>query len=163
MPGETFRTGIGFDAHRFGGRGSLILGGVEIKHSARLAGHSDADVLCHAVCDALFGAAGLGDLGSYFPESDPALAGVSSLLILGKAVAILAQAGWRLVNADATVIAEAPQIAPHRQAMAGAIAAALGVEPEAVSIKATTTDMMGFTGRGEGIAALATVLISPAT
>jgi 2-C-methyl-D-erythritol 2,4-cyclodiphosphate synthase len=152
------RVGFGFDAHPFDERRSLVLGGVEIPGSPGLRGHSDADVLSHAIADALLGAAGLGDLGTRFPEKDE-WKDASSLLILSETRALLGDRGATVVNVDATVIAEEPRLGPHREQMAEAVAHALGIERALVSIKATTTDEMGFTGRREGIAAFAVVLV----
>lgn len=154
------RVGFGCDAHAFDPARKLILGGVEIPDSPGLAGWSDADVVAHAVADALLGAAALGDLGEHFPA--PSVAeGVSGLAILSETVAILREAGYRPVNVDATVVIEQARIAPYRDRMIEAVAAALEVEPHMVSIKATTTDHLGFAGRGEGAAALAVALIEP--
>jgi 2-C-methyl-D-erythritol 2,4-cyclodiphosphate synthase len=152
------RAGIGFDSHGFDESRPLILGGVEIPDAPGLAGHSDADVLSHAVADAVLGAARLGDLGTMFPD-DEAHRGISSQEILERTLLALDQTGWRVVNVDATVVAESPKLAPYRDAMITALARSLGVARDAVWVKATTTDGMGFTGRGEGIAALAVVLI----
>lgn len=151
------RAGIGFDAHRFDANRPLILGGVTIPGSPGLAGHSDGDVLCHAIADALLGAARLGDLGTMFPN-DERWRDASSLTLLEETV--IALRGWTVANIDATVVAEQPRVAPHREAMIEGIAAALKVEPESVWIKATTTDGLGFTGRSEGIAALACALVA---
>jgi 2-C-methyl-D-erythritol 2,4-cyclodiphosphate synthase len=151
------RIGFGFDAHPFDARRPLLLGGVEIPGSPGLAGHSDGDVLSHAIADALLGAAGLGDLGSRFPAEER-WKDASSLLILSETIALLRDHGSAVVNVDATVIAEAPKLGPHREQMAERIANVLGIERGLVSIKATTTDEMGFTGRREGIAAFAVVL-----
>ncbi len=157
------RTGIGFDAHAFGesddARG-LVLGGVTLPDHQGLAGHSDADVLSHAIADALLGAAGLGDLGSRFP-ADERWRDASSLGILEETVRLVAAAGFRVVHVDASVVAERPRLAPHRDAMRNNVAAALSVDVDDVSIKATTTDGLGFTGRGDGIAALAVATIEP--
>lgn len=153
------RTGFGFDAHAFDGSRALVLGGVTIPDSPGLGGHSDADALSHAVADAVLGAAGLGDLGERFPATSE-WAGASSLDILRECAAAAAGAGWQIVNVDATVVAERPRLAGHRTGMVANVAAALGVPVQRVSVKATTTDGMGFTGRGEGIAALAIVTIS---
>ena len=147
------RIGLGFDAHRFGGPGPLVLAGVTVPHDRGLEGHSDADVLAHAVADAVLGAAGLGDLGEIFGTDDPALLGADSLALLAECVG---RAGGGVVSADATVIAQTPRLAPHRAAMAANLSRALGCP---ASVKATTTDHMGFTGRGEGVAALAVVLL----
>ena len=151
------RVGIGFDAHGFDDSRPLILGGVEIPGMPGLAGHSDADVLSHAVADAILGAARLGDLGTMFPDDD-AHKGISSMEILDRTVTALEQTGWALVNVDATVMAERPKLVPYRDDMIGALARAMHVSRDAVWVKATTTDGMGFTGRAEGVAALAVVL-----
>ena len=135
------------------------MGGVEIAHDKGLLGHSDADVLLHAICDALLGAAGLGDIGKHFPDSDPRYKGIDSRELLRHVVRLLTQKGHRVVNVDATIIAEAPRMAPHIPAMAANIAADLGIEPGGVNVKATTTEKLGFAGRGEGIAAQAVCLI----
>ena len=160
------RSGIGFDAHSFvGGAGDggrpLVIGGVTIPGHAGLAGHSDADVLSHAVADALLGAAGLGDLGSRFPGDDR-WKDASSLAILDETARLVRDAGYRVAYVDASVVAEEPRLAPHRAAMRKNVAWALGVSEDDVSIKATTTDGLGFAGRGEGIAALAVATIEPA-
>jgi 2-C-methyl-D-erythritol 2,4-cyclodiphosphate synthase len=148
-------TGIGYDVHRFAPDRPLILGGVEIPHPQGLDGHSDADVLSHAIADAVLGAIGQPDIGHWFPPGDPACKDISSLKILEKAAGLVAEAGLRLVNVDSTLIAEAPKVLPHRDAMRARIAEALGLPPERVNIKATTNELMGFVGRKEGIAALA--------
>ncbi len=153
------RTGIGFDAHAFAPGRMLVLGGVNIPFDKRLAGHSDADVLIHAVMDALLGAAGLGDIGQHFPDTDEEFEGVSSLYLLEKVAALLNKAGFRVVNVDAVLIAEKPKIAPLREKMRVNISEALGMSWDDVGLKATTTEGLGFTGRGEGIAAMATALI----
>jgi len=153
------RVGIGLDVHPFAEGRPLVIGGVAIPHERGLAGHSDADVLTHAICDALFGAAALGDIGRHFPDRDPAFRGISSLELLRRTVALLAAAGWRPLQVDVCVIAEEPRIAPHEPAMRLAIAAALGVPEANVGIKATTTEGLGFVGRREGIAAQAVCLI----
>ncbi|HLK59752.1 MAG TPA: 2-C-methyl-D-erythritol 4-phosphate cytidylyltransferase [Chthonomonadaceae bacterium] len=156
------RTGFGYDVHRFAapetGR-KLFLGGVEIPHDRGLDGHSDADVLLHAVCDALLGAVSLGDIGILFPNTDPAYKGISSLKLLSIVGQRLAEAGWETVNLDATVVAEAPKLMPHREKIGQAIAACLGLDASRISVKATTSEKMGFVGRQEGIAcwAVATV------
>lgn len=149
------RTGIGFDAHRFADGRTLVLGGVRIDHSRGLAGWSDADALLHAIADAVLGAAALGDIGWHFPPSDPEWRDADSRQILAAAVALAARDGWSVAHVDATVLAEAPRIAPHVAAMRSAIAAACGVDPATVSVKATTMEGMGFVGREEGIAAMA--------
>ena len=154
------RTGIGYDAHRFIEGRRLVLGGVEIPHEFGLDGHSDADVVLHAITDALLGAAALGDIGQHFPPSDPAYRDQSSLTFLGYARSLLTGSGFRVVNVDCNVVAEAPKILPHALAMRETIAAALGITISGVSIKATTNEGMGFTGRQEGIAAMAVASIS---
>ena len=159
MNDAPFRIGQGFDAHRFAEGRRLVLGGVEIAHPRGLAGHSDADALAHAICDALLGAAALGDIGRHFPDSDPVFKGADSMALLARVGEMLAAAGWEPVNIDATVLAEAPRIAPHAEAMRARIGAALGLPAARVGIKATTTERLGFTGREEGIAAMATALI----
>ena len=148
-------TGIGYDVHQFAEGRPLVLGGVTIPHSHGLAGHSDADVLCHAIADAVLGAMGQPDIGYFFPPGDPACKDISSLKILVKCRELAAEAGLRIVNVDSTLIAEAPKVLPHRDAMRANIGAALGIPPERVGIKATTNEPMGFVGRTEGIAALA--------
>lgn len=153
------RVGTGFDAHALTKGRPLILGGVTISHPRGLAGHSDGDVLLHAVASALLGAAALGDLGTHFPPGDSRYAGMDSGLLLAEVLRKVRAAGWRPVNVDSTVIAQQPRIAPHAPAMRINIARILGLAPEAVSVKATTTDHLGFAGREEGIAAQAVVLI----
>lgn len=155
------RSGIGYDVHQFAEGRRLVLGGVEIPHDRGLLGHSDADVLLHAIADALLGAAALGDIGVHFPPSDERYRGIDSLEILRHAGALLEEAGWQPVNIDATIVAEAPKINPHVPAMRARIAAATGLPEDAISIKATTNETMGFVGRGEGIAAIATAMIAP--
>ena len=154
------RIGQGFDAHAFRAGRALIIGGVTIPHAKGLDGHSDADVLLHAICDALLGAAALGDIGKHFPDSDPKYTGIDSRKLLRETAALLAKNGWGLVNLDATIIAQEPRMAPHIAAMIVNIAADLGVAKRDVSVKAKTTDKLGFTGRGEGIAAEAIALIA---
>jgi 2-C-methyl-D-erythritol 2,4-cyclodiphosphate synthase len=154
-----YRIGLGLDVHPFAEGRTLVIGGVAIQHDLGLAGHSDADVLAHAICDALLGAAALGDIGRHFPDSDPAFHGISSLELLRRTVAILRAAGWRPLQVDSCVLAEAPRIAPHEPAMRQAIAAALSIPEGNVGIKATTTEGLGFIGRREGIAAQAVCLI----
>ena len=153
------RIGHGYDAHRFAPGTKLVLGGVTVEFDRGLAAHSDGDVLVHALCDALLGAAGLGDLGRHFPDTNPELAGIDSRILLRRVVALLDERGLGVVNADVTVIAQAPRIGPHLGRMRTRLASDLGIEPEKVNVKATTTEGMGFTGRGEGIAAHAVVLI----
>lgn len=153
------RIGQGWDLHRLVAGRPLVLGGVTIPFDRGLDGHSDADVLTHAIIDALFGALADGDIGTHFPNTDPAWRGVSSLDLLGRALARVRGAGWRVVNVDATVIAERPKLAAHRDAMRAALARALGVGPLAVSIKAKTAEGLGAEGRGEAISAQAVVLL----
>jgi len=148
-------TGIGYDVHRFADGRLLVLGGVIIPHSQGLDGHSDADVLCHAVADALLGAMGQPDIGHFFPPDDPKCKDISSLKILKKCRELAKKHNFSIINVDATLIAEAPKIMPHREAMRKNIGKALGLAPERVGIKATTNEGMGFVGRKEGIAALA--------
>ena len=148
-------TGIGYDVHRFAENRPLILGGVEIPHTHGLDGHSDADVLVHAIADAVLGAIGESDIGHHFPNSDESIRGISSLEILRKAAALVGEQGGRVINIDATLIAEAPKIGPHVARMRENLAAALQIPVARVGVKATTNERMGFLGRGEGIAALA--------
>jgi 2-C-methyl-D-erythritol 2,4-cyclodiphosphate synthase len=155
------RIGQGFDAHAFAEGRPLILGGVEVPSERGLAGHSDADVLLHAVCDALLGAGGHGDIGTHFPDTDAAHAGRDSREFLRQAVALLSQDGWQVANVDATVVAQRPKLGPYLPAMVANIAQDLGVPSGRVNIKATTTERMGWTGRGEGIAAMAVALLEP--
>lgn len=153
------RTGTGFDAHRFADGRALVVGGVTIPHPRGLAGHSDADVLLHAICDALLGAAALGDIGLHFPPTDAHYKGISSLILLEQVIALLDARGFRVHNIDSVIIAEEPRMAPHIGAMRAAIAKAAGVDVSMVGVKATTSEGMGFTGRREGIAAQAAALI----
>lgn len=156
------RIGQGYDAHRFQSGDGVVLGGVTIPFDRSLAAHSDGDVLLHAICDALLGAAALGDIGRHFPDSDPAYKGVDSRVLLRAVRALLDDAGLRVVNVDATVIAERPKIAPHVAAMTDHVASDLGIAAGQVNIKGTTTEKMGFTGRGEGVAATAVALLDSA-
>ena len=153
------RIGQGFDVHRLVPGRKLVIGGVEIAHDKGLLGHSDADVLLHAICDALLGAAALGDIGRHFPDTDARYKGIDSRELLRQVGALLRDRGRRAVNVDATIIAEAPRMAPHIPAMVAHIAADLGLPADCVNVKATTTEELGFTGRGEGIAAQAVCLI----
>ena len=153
------RIGQGYDVHRLVAGRKLMIGGVEIPHHKGLAGHSDADVLLHAICDALLGAAGLGDIGQHYPDNDPAYSGADSRALLRDVARKLAALKLRVLNIDATIIAEAPRMAPHTRRMVANIAADLGIAPGAVNIKATTTEQLGFVGRGEGIAAMAIALL----
>ena len=153
------RVGIGVDAHALEDGVPLVLGGVAIEHPRGLAGHSDGDVLAHALTDAVLGAAGLEDIGALFSSDDPALKGADSLELLRVAWELVRAAGWRLANADVVLVGEEPRLAPHRDAMRARLAGALGVQPERVAVRATTTDRLGFTGRGEGLAAHAVALL----
>jgi 2-C-methyl-D-erythritol 2,4-cyclodiphosphate synthase len=153
-------TGIGYDVHRLVADRPLILGGVEIPHPLGLDGHSDADVLCHAIADAVLGAAGEPDIGHLFPNTDPTIRGISSLEILRRVRSVLEEKSIQLHNIDATLIAEEPRIAPHLSEMKYRVGAALGLSPARVGIKATTNESMGFLGRGEGMAALATACVN---
>jgi len=156
------RVGQGFDSHALVPGRPLLLGGVEIPHDRGLEGHSDGDVLLHAVTSALLGALGEGDLGRHFPSSDPAFAGVSSAKLLGQALALARRRGYAIGNLDTTVVAQAPRLAPHLDAMRERIAKLLETEPERINVKVTSTDGLGAIGRGEGIAAFAVVLLEEA-
>ncbi len=158
----TFRIGNGYDVHRLVEGRKLILGGVEIPHSKGLDGHSDADALCHALCDALLGAVGAGDIGHHFPDTDAQWKDISSLILLEKVGKICAEQGYKVVNTDATLIAEQPKLAPYIDKMKQNIAKALAIGPAQVNVKATTTETLGFTGRQEGLAAQAVVLVEKA-
>ena len=155
------RVGQGFDVHQLVAGRKLVVGGVEIAHDKGLLGHSDADVLLHAICDALLGAAALGDIGKHFPDSDPRYKGIDSRELLRQVAKLLGDRGRRVVNVDATIVAEAPRMAPHIPRMVENIAADLGIGATHVNVKATTTEKLGFTGRGEGIAAQAICLLRP--
>ncbi len=155
----TMRIGQGFDVHAFGAGDSVVLGGVRIAHARGVVAHSDGDVIIHALCDAVLGALGAGDIGQHFPDSDPRYRGADSRLFLREVAALMRAAGLALVNADVTVLAEAPRIAKHRLEMAANLAADLGVAADRINVKATTTEHLGSIGRGEGLAALATVLL----
>ncbi|WP_445158248.1 2-C-methyl-D-erythritol 2,4-cyclodiphosphate synthase [Halomonas sp. E14] len=155
-----FRIGHGFDVHRFGDGDHLMIGGVAIPFAHGFVAHSDGDVLLHALSDALLGACAMGDIGRHFPDTDAAWAGADSRDLLRRVMALVAAAGYRVVNVDATLMAQAPRMAPHVAAMAANIAADLALEAGAVNVKATTTERLGFTGRGEGIAAEAVVLLA---
>lgn len=154
-----YRVGTGFDAHALEDGVPLVLGGVRIEHPRGLAGHSDGDVLAHALTDALLGAAGLEDIGALFPSGDPALAGADSLQLLAQAWERIKADGWQLANADVVLIGEEPRLAPHREEMRRRLAKALGAAAELVAVRATTTDGLGFAGRGEGLAAQAVALL----
>ncbi len=160
LTGNEMRTGMGMDVHAFAESRKMVLGGVEIDHPTGLAGHSDADVVLHAIADACLGAAALGDIGRHFPDTDPQYKGISSLKLLGHVAELIAAEGWRLVNVDATVVCERPKIAPHAAEMAQQIADCFGVEAGRISVKGTTTEKLGFTGRGEGIACYAVASIA---
>ena len=153
------RIGQGYDVHALVAGRKLVMGGVEIPHDKGLAGHSDADVLLHAICDALLGAASLGDIGTHFPDTDPKYEGSNSRTLLKEVAKKIAAQGYRIVNIDCTIVAQEPRMAPHVARMIGNIAADLGLQPAAVSVKATTTEKLGYIGRGEGIAAQAIALI----
>jgi len=155
------RIGSGFDVHAFTDGDHVMLGGVRIAHDKGVAAHSDGDVLLHALCDALLGALALGDIGTHFPPTDERWRGADSRVFLRHCASLVKGQGWRLGNADLTVICQAPKVGPHAQAIRESIAHELGVEFELVSVKATTTEKLGFTGRGEGIAAQAVVLLQP--
>jgi 2-C-methyl-D-erythritol 2,4-cyclodiphosphate synthase len=154
-----YRVGTGFDAHAFADGVPLVLGGVAIDHPRGLAGHSDGDVLAHALTDAVLGAAGLEDIGALFPSGDPALTGADSVQLLRQAWERVEAEGWELANVDVVLIGEEPRLAPHRDAMRARLAGALGVEPARVAVRATTADGLGFTGRREGLAAQAVALL----
>jgi 2-C-methyl-D-erythritol 2,4-cyclodiphosphate synthase len=157
------RIGHGYDVHRFCEGDSIVLGGVSIPHSRGLEAHSDGDVLIHALCDALLGAIAAGDIGTHFPDTDPANADIDSRLLLARVFELVRQGGWRLSNLDCTIIAQAPRMSDHIPAMRANLAADLGVSPDCVNVKATTTERLGFTGREEGVAAHAVVLLETDT
>ena len=157
------RIGHGYDVHRFGDGDTLVLGGVHIAHDRGLEAHSDGDVLIHAICDALLGAMGQGDIGQHFPDTDPVNAGIDSRLLLGRVMQLVHQSGWVLGNLDATIIAQSPRMAPHIQGMRENLVADMATTIEQVNVKATTTEGLGFTGRKEGIAAHAVVLLQTPT
>lgn len=156
------RIGTGYDVHRLAAGRKLMIGGVDIPFEKGLLGHSDADVLLHAICDALLGAAGLGDIGRHFPDTAPKYRGISSLMLLEEVRRLLAEAGFRVNNIDATIVAENPKMASHIPAMVTNIASAVKVDRSAINVKATTTEGLGFAGRGEGMAAYAVALIRKA-
>ena len=157
------RIGHGYDVHRLVPERKLILGGVEISSPLGLLGHSDADVLLHAICDAILGALGAGDIGKHFPDSDPAYRGISSLKLLRHVMSLATGAGFAIGNLDATIIAQRPKLAPYIREMVENIAAACATDPTRVNVKATTTEELGFEGRGEGISAHAVVLLAAST
>ena len=154
-----FRIGHGFDVHAFGAGDHLVLGGVHVPFERGLVAHSDGDVVIHALCDAMLGSLALGDIGHHFPPSDPLWKGADSRAFLRRCNELVGQRGWRLGNADITVVCEQPKIGPHAEAMRSVLAGELGVDIDAISVKATTTERLGFTGRGEGIAAHAVCLL----
>jgi len=154
-----YRIGNGYDVHRLIKGRKLILGGVDIPHGLGLDGYSDADVLCHALCDSLLGASGAGDLGKYFPDTDNKWKGVSSLVLLGKSGELVAERGFQISNIDTTIVAQQPKIGPHIESMTTNISETLKIDPTQINIKATTTERLGFTGREEGIAAYAVTLL----
>jgi 2-C-methyl-D-erythritol 2,4-cyclodiphosphate synthase len=156
------RVGLGIDAHAFDAGVPLVLGGIEFPGEPGLAGHSDGDVITHALIDALLGAANLGDIGTFFPSDDEAYEGISSLLLLRRAYGQVREAGYELVNADCVLVGERPRIADRRDEMRGRLAETMGVEPERIAVGATTTDRLGFSGRGEGLAAQAITLLDTA-
>lgn len=157
------RIGHGFDVHAFGEGDHVTLGGVRIAHTSGLVAHSDGDVVIHAICDALLGAASLGDIGRHFPDSDPQYKGADSRVLLRRVMERVRDEGWMVANVDATVIAQAPRLAPHVDAMCSHLAADLGVSVDQVNVKATTTERLGYIGRGEGIAVHAVALLLPRT
>ena len=154
-----YRIGNGYDVHRLIQGRKLILGGVNIPHGLGLDGHSDADVLCHSLCDSLLGACGAGDLGKYFPDTDNKWKGVSSLVLLEKSGELVAERGFQISNIDTTIVAQQPKIGPHIESMTTNISETLKIDPTQINIKATTTERLGFTGREEGIAAYAVALL----
>ena len=154
-----YRIGNGYDVHRLIKGRKLILGGVDIPHGLGLDGHSDADVLCHALCDSLLGASGAGDLGKYFPDTENKWKGVSSLVLLEKSGELVAERGFQITNIDTTIVAQQPKIGPHIESMTTNISETLKIDPTQINIKATTTERLGFTGREEGIAAYAVALL----
>ena len=154
-----YRIGNGYDVHRLVKGRKLILGGVDIPHDLGLDGYSDADVLCHALCDSLLGASGAGDLGKYFPDTDNKWKGVSSLVLLEKSGELVAERGFQITNIDTTIVAQQPKIGPHIESMTTNISETLKIDPTQINIKATTTERLGFTGREEGIAAYAVALL----
>ena len=161
QPTVPLRIGIGYDVHAFGDGDHLMLGGVRVAHTRGLQAHSDGDVLLHAICDALLGALALGDIGKHFPPSDPQWKDVDSRMLLRAVQAMLQERGWRVGNLDSVVVCERPKLAPHIEAMRAVIAEDLRVERDAVAVKATTSERLGFTGREEGIAAQAVVTLIP--
>jgi 2-C-methyl-D-erythritol 2,4-cyclodiphosphate synthase len=161
MKDPDLRIGCGVDVHAFAEDRELILGGEKIAHEKGLKGHSDADVLVHALCDAILGAGGLGDIGEHFPDTDPLYKGISSLILLGKCGELLREKGYEICNADCILFAQAPRMGPHKKKMEENMARVLTLDPDRVNVKATTTEGLGFVGRKEGIAAQCTVLVKP--
>ena len=157
---HTYRSGFGYDVHRLVEGRPLIIGGIEVPFDMGLDGHSDADVLLHALIDAILGGAALGDIGAHFPSSDPALKGISSLDMLSRAITLVREAGWRIENIDATIVAQLPRLSPHTPRMKEKIASTLSIEPERVNVKSKTTDGLGFTGMGEGMAAYCIAMLA---
>lgn len=155
-----FRVGNGYDVHQLADGLPLVLGGVKIPHTKGCVAHSDGDVLIHAICDALLGALALGDIGQHFPDTSDEFAGIDSRILLSRVVALIRERGWSVVNVDATLLAQKPKIAPHVVKMRETLASLLGIEADRVSVKATTTERLGFVGREEGVAAQATCLLS---
>lgn len=155
-----FRTGVGYDSHRFAPGGPMRLGGVDVPADVHCAGHSDGDAVCHALTDAVLGAAGLGDIGELYPDTDPAHKGRDSVEMLGAALALVAREGFRVVNVDVTVVAERPKVGPQRAAMRTQLAAVLGVDERAVGVKGKTNEGMGWIGRGEGLAVVAVATLA---
>ncbi len=153
------RVGIGFDAHAFTEGRPLVLGGIAIEHPLGLAGHSDADVLAHALIDAILSAMRAGDIGQHFPDTDPVYAGADSMDLLSQVTGLMTQEGWHLVDADTVLVLETPKVSAYREAMRHRLAGVLGVGPESIGVKATTTEGLGFAGRGEGVAAYAVVVL----
>ncbi len=162
MDRSIMRIGHGYDVHRLVKGRKLILGAVNIPHELGLLGHSDADVLLHAICDALLGALGAGDIGKHFPDTDPSFAGISSLLLLKEVMELVTRRGYKIGNLDSTIIAQQPKLAPFIEQMRENLALACGAAVETINVKATTTEKLGFEGRGEGISAHAVVLLLPA-
>ncbi len=158
-PSTIFRSGFGYDVHRLVAGRPLILGGVEVPFEMGLEGHSDADVLLHALIDSVLGAAGMGDIGTHFPSSDASLEGISSVDMLRRVMGMVGEKGWRVENVDGTIVAQRPRLSPHTPRMKAAIAEALGVDEERVNVKSKTTDGLGFTGTGEGMAAYCAVML----
>lgn len=155
------RIGNGFDVHAFGPGDHVMIGGVRVPHDRGVVAHSDGDVLLHALCDALLGAMGLGDIGQHFPDSDPRWRGADSRVFLRHCAGLLVESGWRVVNADLTLLAEAPRLGRHRDAMRANVGEDLGVDPGRINVKATTCERLGALGRGEGLACMAVVLLEP--